>query len=571
MKTTFAIVWIIILSSMVNLFSVSQYPNTLMIPVRFYDFHSDLSNPEFQAVPVNSGGTWEGMVADSLDSQKKPVLGKNPYFNLGVAKWFQPWTKGDSSIPNYGSPPYPLTNAAGATPKTIKINRDTALKNIVINDTLAFVFIPGSEGIYTFKDTDFFPIDGKGFGNEGRSHNFSFTMELHREFTMKPGLVFQFAADDEAWVFINNKLVADLGGCHSSLSKTVLVESLGLTKEKKYSFDCFFCERHTDFSSVQITLSLVSVEFHPIYRIKTTAVPDSCIDGDSMAIAAYIYDDTGGVREDLGSQIAWKLIPGNPNSRNFLKAQKGSHNVFYARTAVYVCDTVIAEFIDPFEPLRVYRDTVIVSMCPRLPPPHCLVIESASNPSIDKNRAHAVDSIFFTSLDSVVSLIATLRDRYDNLVSVCSTSAWTSHDTSIVKVNAFTGTNGEVQIIPVQTNTQTSISARYVDSSGTFSDTVCVFIAAVTVSRNHSHRSLPPRCDIAIASLPGRPARIVIAANISIQRLFLIDVKGRIISSDDFPSQHGQCIFSLPPLAEGIYFVSLHTDHDVITRVLCIP
>ena len=47
-----------------------QYPDTIWIPVTFYDFHSDKSNPEFEQPHL--GGVHLGMVADTLDSSRKP-------------------------------------------------------------------------------------------------------------------------------------------------------------------------------------------------------------------------------------------------------------------------------------------------------------------------------------------------------------------------------------------------------------------------------------------------------------------------------------------------------------------
>ena len=116
--------------------------------------------------------------------------------------------------------------------------------------------LPASGGIYTYASNSFFPIDGQLLGNEGRSHNYHFTFELHSDFTYQGGETFTFTGDDDLWVFINGQLVIDLGGVHSALSQSVSLDSLGLTLGSDYDFDLFFAERHTTESNFRIDTSI---------------------------------------------------------------------------------------------------------------------------------------------------------------------------------------------------------------------------------------------------------------------------------------------------------------------------
>ncbi|MDR2694448.1 MAG: hypothetical protein LBB74_09590, partial [Chitinispirillales bacterium] len=59
-----------------NAFSQASYPATVEIPVTFYDFHSDRSNPEFEQ--PHTSGLRRGMVANTLDGDNKPTLGSSP-------------------------------------------------------------------------------------------------------------------------------------------------------------------------------------------------------------------------------------------------------------------------------------------------------------------------------------------------------------------------------------------------------------------------------------------------------------------------------------------------------------
>jgi len=115
---------------------------------------------------------------------------------------------------------------------------------------------PGS-GIFAYSNSNFFPIDNALFGNEGNSHNFHFTLELHSSFTYVVGQKFNFTGDDDVWVYINNSLALDLGGVHSSASGSIDLDTLGLTAGNTYDFDFYFAERHTVESNLNIETGIV--------------------------------------------------------------------------------------------------------------------------------------------------------------------------------------------------------------------------------------------------------------------------------------------------------------------------
>ncbi len=114
---------------------------------------------------------------------------------------------------------------------------------------------PGS-GVYEYSNSNFFPIDNTLLGNQGLSHNYHFTLELHTTFTYVLGQVFNFTGDDDVWVFINDELVIDLGGVHAAQSASVDLDTLGLTEGETYNFDFFFAERHTTQSNLKISTSI---------------------------------------------------------------------------------------------------------------------------------------------------------------------------------------------------------------------------------------------------------------------------------------------------------------------------
>lgn len=112
-------------------------------------------------------------------------------------------------------------------------------------------------------DKGFFPIDdgtptATPWGNQGQTHNFSFTGEIHTVFTYRGGEFFNFRGDDDVFVYINKKRVINLGGIHGPKTANVKVDDLGLTIGQDYPLDFFFAERHVSGSNVlfQTTLAL---------------------------------------------------------------------------------------------------------------------------------------------------------------------------------------------------------------------------------------------------------------------------------------------------------------------------
>ena len=97
---------------------------------------------------------------------------------------------------------------------------------------------------------------GDGWKLDTCKHNYSYAMSVSASFKYVKGQYFEFRGDDDVWVFINNKLVVDIGGIHEKVEDAVDLDTLSLTEGREYPFHIFYAERNATGSNFKMRTSI---------------------------------------------------------------------------------------------------------------------------------------------------------------------------------------------------------------------------------------------------------------------------------------------------------------------------
>jgi fibro-slime domain-containing protein len=446
------------------------YPITIKFPVTYYDFHSDGSNPDF-LWGNNPATVVSGMVQPTLDADGLPIRGANLLYSYEIGKWFRPWRQGnDFEWPVYGNGGRPIMGMN-------TVDFDTSYKNIVILDTLTFTYVEGSPGVFEFTDTNFFPLDNKGFGNEGASHNYSFAAAMHFTMQHREAVTLFFQSCDDMWVFADRKLIADLGGLDTFRAAQASFDSItGSNNVASLPLDIFWTHRSRGASKIKLS---TSIAFAPLCIRRATLPPkDTTIPyGDSLPLLLKVQTFCGTtVIDELDSSLVhWKLALPNAGS---LRTGTGSSNTYYSIGAAGLTNFIIITMVEPSNPNLMLLDTITVRV-EASPVTYHLYIEPDTNIK-QMNRPDTVSLVSISQGDSSRHYVAAvLRDKFGNFVRFSLNAVWqVIGDTGIVGIS----TPDKPYLCAVTGLKPGTTYIRLSDDSGSVPDTVMVDNKNGTVS-----------------------------------------------------------------------------------------
>ncbi|MBN1306913.1 MAG: fibro-slime domain-containing protein [Chitinispirillaceae bacterium] len=315
------------------------------------------------------------------------------------------------------------------------------------------------EGLFEYDTNYFFPADsfryldpegtipnpryGGGQDNNGNPHNYYFTMELSAQFDYTKGQTFYFRGDDDVWVFINNRLVVDIGGIHNPCEGAVNLDTLGLTVGNTYSFKGFFVERNCCGSNFRMVTSINLRTTSSLFTTVTVVSPTTKqYDMYEKISKNNLSCDLGETVIDTEKAIVEFYIEGPPfppEPPTGLPIGTSYGGITIVNNSTVIIDTSTMTGLPPGDYLIRYhlsRDhsqggTIPFSVT-ALPPDHLDILVDTIPMDLEKDAV--VDSVVIGMLDSSAEAYAVIRDADQTYLNHATDPVWTVRDSTVVTV-----------------------------------------------------------------------------------------------------------------------------------------